>query len=155
MRGAITKNCDANTALRLLVETAELRASQGIASTLTGAYLAYASEMRGAITKNCDANTAFLFFSYPDYITVGIGISPIREQTLFADCTAGGEFHPAPKNYFIFFIITGCAPFVKRLVLLSRSRRSRAGNPRKTYCRCRIRFRRRTRICVFRVPFSR
>ena len=67
MRGATTKNCDANTALRLLVETTELRASQGIASTLTGAYLAYASKMRGAITKNCDANTAFPFFSYPDY----------------------------------------------------------------------------------------
>ena len=36
-------------------------------------------------------------FSHPDY-TVGFGITPNRPQMRFADCTAGREFHPAPKN---------------------------------------------------------
>ena len=38
-----------------------------------------------------------IFFYHPDY-TVGTGISPVREHTLFADFTAGGEFHSAPKK---------------------------------------------------------
>ena len=40
-----------------------------------------------------------LSISRPDY-TVGIGISPIRgtQKRSFADYTAGGELHPAPKN---------------------------------------------------------
>lgn len=42
------------------------------------------------------------FFFYPDY-TVGLGIAPSREKVdfrlslFFADYTAGGELHPAPK----------------------------------------------------------
>lgn len=31
-------------------------------------------------------------------MTVGTGISPVREHALFADFTAGGELHSAPKN---------------------------------------------------------
>ena len=47
---------------------------------------------------NRDAqNTALKFFYHPDY-TVGTGISPVRELSLFADFTAGGELHSAPKN---------------------------------------------------------
>ena len=38
-------------------------------------------------------------FSHPDY-TVGPGISPDRPHMRFADCTAGRESHPAPKNLF-------------------------------------------------------
>ena len=45
-----------------------------------------------------DAKKRFYFFFYhPDY-TVGTGISPVREHALFADFTAGGELHSAPKN---------------------------------------------------------
>lgn len=32
-------------------------------------------------------------------LTVGIGISPIRQLALFADCTAGRDFHPALKCF--------------------------------------------------------
>lgn len=49
------------------------------------------AKMRGA------KKYAFPFFYHPDY-TVGTGISPVREHTLFADFTAGGESHPAPKK---------------------------------------------------------
>jgi hypothetical protein len=41
------------------------------------------------------------FFSHPDF-TVGQGISPCREQNtllLFADYTAGMDFHHSPKNF--------------------------------------------------------
>lgn len=31
-------------------------------------------------------------------ITVGTGITPVRGLAPFADCTAGGDFHSAPKN---------------------------------------------------------
>lgn len=40
-----------------------------------------------------------VFFSHPDY-TVGFGIAPNRPPKRFADYTAGGELHPAPKNIF-------------------------------------------------------
>lgn len=55
----------------------------------------------------------FTFFYHPDFTrcqlpkyyvgvgngaTVGTGISPVREHMLFADFTAGGELHPAPKK---------------------------------------------------------
>ena len=38
-----------------------------------------------------------VFFYHPDY-TVGTGIAPVRELALFADFTAGGELHSAPKK---------------------------------------------------------
>ena len=31
-------------------------------------------------------------------VTVGIGIAPIPAEKPLADCTAGGELHPAPKT---------------------------------------------------------
>ncbi len=40
------------------------------------------------------------FFSHPDY-TVGFGISPNRPPARFADCTAGGDMLPAPKNFYV------------------------------------------------------
>ena len=47
--------------------------------------------MRGA------KKSFYFLFYHPDY-TVGTGISPVREHELFADFTAGGELHPAPKK---------------------------------------------------------
>jgi len=41
-----------------------------------------------------------LIFFHPDS-TVGFGVSPNRALRL-AGCTAGGEFHPALKIYFVF-----------------------------------------------------
>jgi hypothetical protein len=41
-------------------------------------------------------------FFHPDFsqngFTVGIGIAPILHGVMLADCTAGGELHPALKN---------------------------------------------------------
>ena len=54
----------------------------------------------GQLKKVRDLYLLFLsynFFSHPDY-TVGFGISPNQLPAQVADYTAGGEFHPAPKN---------------------------------------------------------
>ena len=60
---------------------------------------------RGAFLKCARRHVRGLpktFFSYPDY-TVGTGIAPVRRPQPFADYTAGGELHPAPKNRFVVF----------------------------------------------------
>ena len=43
-------------------------------------------------------------FYHPDF-TVGQGISPYREHLLFADYTAGMEFHQSPKILYFFIIL--------------------------------------------------
>ena len=62
------------------------------------------SERIGALRKALHKNTSPLSSGLRSHrlINVGFGISPNRPgNTGFADYTAGGEFHPAPKilNY--------------------------------------------------------
>lgn len=55
-------------------------------------------------------------------LTVGFGISPNQPPQRVADYTAGGELHPAPKNFLMFhyfFILRLCALIVNRILINS------------------------------------
>ncbi len=69
-------------------------------------------KLKTSVCPKIGANAYRRFYFFHPAYTVGIGIAPIREKLtlFFADFTAGGELHPAPKYFYIEFFFFATRP---------------------------------------------